>query len=464
MQEEMKIFNTLSRKKEGFEPIKKGEVGLYSCGPTVYSYQHIGNLRTYIFNDLLKRTLLLNKFKVKHVMNYTDVGHLTSDADEGEDKMEKAALKEKKTPLEIAAYYAKVFETDCEKLNILPPDIVCKATEHIKEQINLIRVLEEKGYTYKTRDGVYFDTSKVPDYGTLGRLDVEGMQAGRRVDIGEKKNKTDFALWKLSDKPGVRKQEWDSPWGIGFPGWHLECSAMATKYLGEQFDIHTGGEDHIQVHHTNEIAQSESASRKKPWVKYWMHGAFLTFKGEKVSKSKGGLYTVSELEEKGFDPLDFRYLCLNTHYRKQLNFSLDVLDGAKNSFDRLKNVIVDLKSKNDSKYGANDHEKKFIESVNDDINTPQALSFLWDVLRNPELGSKEKLKLAYRFDEVLGLGIREMKEQKFEVDKEVETLIREREEARKNKDFSKADRIRNQLKGKGIRLLDTPGGVQWKKV
>ncbi len=459
----LKLYNTLTRKKEIFKPIKDKKVSFYSCGPTVYSYQHIGNLRSYVFNDLLKRVLVYDGFKVKHVMNYTDVGHLTSDADEGEDKIEKAAKKEKKKVSEIAKYYSNIFEKDCNKLNILPPDIICKATEHIQEQINLVKQLEKKGYTYKTSDGIYFDTSKLKDYGKLGKIKQQGLEAGKRVKFGEKRNKTDFALWKFSKPPGKRQQEWNSPWGIGFPGWHVECSAMSSKYLGKQFDIHTGGEDHIQVHHTNEIAQSESAFGKKPWVKYWLHGAFLTFKGEKVSKSKGGLYTISELEEEGFEPLSFRYLCLNTHYRKQLNFSLKVLKGAQNSYGRLKNIILELKTKNDSNK-TEDYEKykeKFQKNIDDDLNIPKALAVLWDVLRDNKLGSKEKLNLTYEFDKVFGLDLKKIEKEK--LSKENKRLIEEREKARKNKNFKKADKIRDKLKKKGIILEDTPQGVRWKR-
>lgn len=459
----LKLYNTLTRKKEKFIPIHENKVTFYSCGPTVYWYQHIGNLRTYIFNDILKRAFMYNGFEVTHVMNYTDVGHLTSDADTGEDKIEAAAKKEKKSAQEIAEHYTKVFDQDCLKLNIIPPDITCKATDYIKEQIDLIRNLEEKGYTYKTDDGIYFDTSKVEDYGKLGRLNIEGLEAGKRVDLAGKKNKTDFALWKFSEEPGIRQQEWDSPWGVGFPGWHTECCAMATKHLGKQFDIHTGGEDHVQVHHTNEIAQSEAAYGVKPWVRYWMHGSFLLFKGEKVSKSKGGLHTIKELEDMGFEALDYRYLCLNAHYRKQLNFSIDNLTGAKNTYDRLKNIIIDLKSKGDSKKteSYDEYKRQFVKDINDDLNMPRALSVLWDVLRDIELGSKEKLELAYDFDRIFGLGMKDMKEA--EIDDDIKALVDKREEARKRKDFATADRIRDELKEKGIILEDTPEGVKWKK-
>jgi len=459
----LRLYNTLTRKKEVFKPIKKGQVGIYSCGPTVYWYQHIGNLRTYIFSDILKRVLTYNNYKIKHIMNVTDVGHLTSDADEGEDKIEKAAAKEGKKAEDIANFYWKVFRDDFKKLNIKEPDIWCKATEHIQEQINLIKKLEDKGYTYKTSDGIYYDTSKFKEYGKLAKLKKEGLEAGKRITLKEKRNITDFALWKFSEIPGKRQQEWNpkdfcADFPIGFPGWHLECSAMSMKYLGEHFDIHTGGIDHIPIHHTNEIAQSEAATGEK-FVNYWLHGDFLTFKGEKVSKSKGGLYTVSELEELNFNPLDFRYLCFNTHYRKRLNFSLDILKNAKNSYERLKNIIFDLKTKKDSnktkKY--DEYKKRFKDYINDDLNMPKALSVLWGMLRDKKLGSKEKLRLAYEFDRIFGLNLDKIKQE--EVSLDIKKLIKEREKARKKKDFKKADEIRNKLQKIGIILEDTPKGV-----
>ena len=282
----LKLYNTLTRKEEIFKPLKKGHGGIYECGPTVYWYQHIGNLRRYIFGDVLTRVLKYNGYKIKRVMNVTDVGHLTSDSDTGEDKIEKAARREKKTAKQISNYYLRVFKDDLKKLNIIEPNVWSKATEHIKEQIELIKKLEKKGYTYKTNDGIYFDTSKLKDYGKLARLNIKDLKAGKRIKVGEKRNKTDFALWKFSSKPGVRQQEWKSPWGVGFPGWHIECSAMSMKYLGEHFDIHTGGIDHIPVHHINEIAQSEAATGKK-FVNYWIHGGWLLFKGDKMAKSRG---------------------------------------------------------------------------------------------------------------------------------------------------------------------------------
>jgi len=338
----LKLYNTLTRKKEIFKPIKKWQVGIYGCGPTVYWYQHIGNLRRYIFEDILIRTILFNKYKINHIINVTDVGHLTSDADEGEDKVEKAAKREGKTAKEITNYYFGVFKGDLKKLNFTEPDKWTWATEHIKEQIELLKILEKKGFIYKTSDGIYFDTSKFKGYEKFARLNVEGLQAGKRISVGEKKNKTDFALWKFSEKPGVRRQEWDSPWGVGFPGWHIECSAMSSKYLGKQYDIHTGGIDHINVHHTNEIAQSESAFSKKPWVKYWLHCNHLVLKKGKMSKSSGEIVRLKNLEEKGYSPTEFRYLCLLTHYRKKIEFDFKMMDAAQQAYQRLKNIIASL--------------------------------------------------------------------------------------------------------------------------
>jgi len=443
----LKLFNTLTRKKETFKPIKKGEVGMYNCGPTVYWYQHIGNLRTYIFSDVLKRVLEFDGYRVKQVMNVTDVGHLTSDADEGEDKIEKAAKKEGKRAGDIADYYWKIFRENFKKLNIEEPNIWCKATEHIKEQIALIKKLEEKGYTYKTSDGIYFDTSKLKDYGKLARLKIENLQAGKRIGLGEKKNKTDFALWKFSDKPGIRQQEWEAFGRMGFPGWHIECSAMSMKYLGEHFDIHTGGEDHIPVHHTNEIAQSEAATGKK-FVNYWLHGAFLMSKGEKVSKSKGGLYTIAELEELGFKPLDYRYLCLSAHYRTQLDFSLDNLKNAQNSLERLKNIISEIK--NDKKENKS-YLDEFEKAINDDLDMPSALQILWKLVRDEK--AEGKIKTIKKMDEVLGLNL--LKKEKLEIPSDIKKLADEREKARKKKDWKLSDSLREKIRKKGWQIDDS---------
>ncbi len=452
----LKLYNTLSRKKEIFKPIKAGEVGIYSCGPTVYWKQHIGNLKAYLFSDLLRRTLEFNGYKTKQVINITDVGHLTSDADEGEDKMEKAAAKEGKTAKEVADFYLKLFLEDLEKLNISEPDIWCRATEHIKEQIALIKKLEEKGFTYKTSDGIYFDTSKFKNYSKLAKLNIEGLEAGKRIDLKEKKNKTDFALWKFSDKPGVRQQEWNSPWGLGFPGWHLECSAMSMKYLGETIDIHTGGIDHIPIHHTNEIAQSECATGKK-FVNYWLHENFLTFKGEKVSKSKGGLFTLKELEEQGFDPLIYRYFILTGSYRKALDFSLDILKTAQISYQRLKNIVSDIE---DDKTINKKYLEEFRKEINDDLNTPNALQVLWGLVRDTK--AKGKYQTIKEMDRVLGLKL--LEKEKLDIPKEIKGLLKKRDEARKNKDWASSDKIRDEIRRLGFEILDSAEGSKLKKL
>ena len=453
---ELKLFNTLSRQKEIFKPLKDKKVGLYTCGPTVYWYQHIGNLRSYIFADLLKRVLLFNDYKVKHVMNVTDVGHLTSDADEGEDKMEKAAQKEGKKAGEIADFYLKIFKEDFKKLNIIEPDVWCKATEHIKEQIEMIKKLEANGYIYQTKSAIYFDTSKFNDYGKLSGQKLDEKKIGVRGEVivdSEKRNPQDFVLWFFTIghfKDHILK--WESPWGVGFPGWHIECSAMASKYLGEQFDIHTGGEDHIPVHHTNEIAQSEGAFGKKPWVRYWLHGAFLTFKGEKISKSQGGLYTVSELAEQGFDPLSYRYLCLMTHYRKPLSFSLDSLKAAQDGLNNLRRELPNDKGKVIKKY-----LDDFITAVNDDLNLPKALSVVQTIIKSSEK-DQDKRATINKFDEVLGLGLNEVKQVK--IPKEVLQLVKDRETARQQKNWQKADELRKEIEKLGYAVEDSAGGSQ----
>ena len=451
----IKLYNTLTRKKEVFKPLKKGQVGVYTCGPTVYWYQHIGNLRTYIFADILKRVFLYNNYKVKHIINVTDVGHLTSDADTGEDKIERAAKREGKTAREIADYYLRIFQEDFKKLNILEPNSWPKATEHIKEQIELIKKLEEKGFTYKTNDGIYFNTGKLKDYGKLARLKIRGLQAGKRISLGEKKNKTDFALWKFSPLGEKRQQEWDSPWGIGFPGWHIECSAMSMKYLGESFDIHTGGQDHVQIHHTNEIAQSEAATGK-PFVRYWLHGAWLLFKGRKISKSIGGLYTISELEGLGFEPMDFRYLCLTTHYRKPLSFTIDNLKTARNSYQRLENIISELK---DDKKINGKYLEDFKTAINDDLDMPGALRVLWKLLRDRKAGGK--LRTIKEMDRILGLDL--LKKKKIVIPQKIKKLIEQREKFRKAGNFKEADEIRKKINNLGFIIEDTEKGAVVKK-
>ena len=459
---DLKLFNTLTRKKEVFKPIKNKTVGVYTCGPTVYWYQHIGNLRSYVFSDILKRVLIYDGYKVKHVMNVTDVGHLTSNADEGEDKMEKAAQKEHKTAKEIADYYWNIFRQDFKKLNIIEPNIWPKASEHIKEQIELIKILERKGFTYKTSDGIYFDTSKLKNYGELANLKNQKLEPGKRVDLGEKKNITDFALWKFSPstlRPGSgpkRQQEWMSPWGTGFPGWHLECSAMSMKYLGEHFDIHTGGIDHIPIHHTNEIAQSEAATEKK-FVNYWLHGEFLTSKGGKISKSTGGLFTLSELEEKGFKPLAFRYLLLTAHYRTPLNFSLQSLQEAQNGYERLKNIVGEL---NDDKKTNKKYLNEFETAINNDLDMPNALSISWKLIRDKN--AQGKINTIKEMDKVLGLDL--LKKEEIKIPKNIQDLIAEREKARKNKDFKKSDELRAKIKSLGYAIEDTAEGPKAKKI
>jgi len=452
----LKLYNSLSRKKEIFKPVKAKNAGMYCCGPTAYWFQHIGNLRTYIFSDILRRTLEFNGFKVKQVMNVTDVGHLTSDADEGEDKIESAAAKEGRSAKEIVDYYFGIFQQDLKKLNIEEPTIWCKATEHIKEQIELIKKLEKKGFAYKTSDGIYFDTSKFRDYAKFARLKKSGLQAGKRVSLKEKRNITDFALWKFSEHPGKRQQEWDSPFGLGFPGWHIECSAMSMKYLGEHFDIHTGGIDHLQVHHTNEIAQSTAATGKK-FVNYWVHGAFLVFKGEKISKSKGGLFTISELEEKGFLPLSYRYLVLTSHYRNPLEFSLQALEGAQNSLGRMKNIISEFKDdgKTNSAF-----LKKFESAINNDLDMPKALSVLWALLRDKK--AVGKISAIKEMDKVFALDL--LKKESLSVPSEIKKLADEREKARSEKNWQLADSLREQILQKGFFLDDTPEGTKIKKI
>jgi cysteinyl-tRNA synthetase len=453
----LKLYNTLTRKKDIFKPLNPEEVKIYSCGPTVYWYQHIGNLRSYINTDILKRVLLYNNYKVKSVINVTDVGHLTSDEDEGEDKIESASKTEGKSAKEISEYYFRIFKEDLKKLNIIEPNFWPKATEHIQEQIELIKILEKKGYTYQTHDGIYFDTSKFRDYGKFAKLSIENLQAGKRVSIGEKKNKTDFALWKFSEKEGVRQQEWESPWGVGFPGWHIECSAMSMKYLGEHFDIHTGGEDHIPVHHTNEIAQSECAIGKK-WVNYWIHWAFLKLDNEKMSKSKGKILTLSDLEKKEFSALDFRYFCLTAHYKKQLNFTIKNLENAKNSLKRLRNIVTEL-DKTENMLNAG-YLKKFESAINNDLDIPKALQIMWEMLRDEN--AKGKIKTLEKMDKIFGLDL--LSEEKINISKDIKELVKEREKARKNKDWKKSDELREKIKKKGWQVDDIKEGWKIKKI
>jgi cysteinyl-tRNA synthetase len=463
---DIQLFNTLGREKQVFKPILPGKVGLYTCGLTVYNYAHIGNLRAYIFEDLLKRVLLYNGYEVKHVMNITDVGHLQSDADEGEDKMELGSAREGKSAWELSEYYTKVFQDDLKQLNIIPPDIWCKATDHIKEQIELVQCLEKKGYTYITSDGVYFDTTKVPDYGKLAGLDIEGLKAGARIEMNEeKKNKTDFALWKFSPKGKKRQMEWDSPWGVGFPGWHIECSAMSMKYLGETFDIHCGGVDHIPIHHTNEIAQAESCTGHK-FVNYWLHNEFLIIEAEKMSKSAGEFLRLKTLTDNGYDALDYRYFCLGAVYRKHLQFTWENLDSARNAFQRLKNRIIEFTTDyadypDLSDDVSADYKQRFLGAINDDLNIPSGLAVMWDIVRNDLLSPKTRLELLYDFDKVLGLGLKDVKEKSGDkIPEEIMSLVNQRNEAKKNKDFKLADELRNKVKEMGYVIVDKKDGVE----
>jgi len=468
----LKLFNTLSRKKEEFHPIHKDHVGLYCCGPTVYFYAHIGNLRTYIFEDILKRVLLFNNFNVKHVMNITDVGHLTSDADEGEDKMLKGAKREGKTVWEIAKYYEDAFMKDIKKLNILEPTIKCRATDHIPEMIDLILRLEKKGFTYIANGNVYYDITKFPNYGVLARINIEELQAGSRTDIDvHKRNPLDFVLWFTKSKFQDQEMKWESPWGLGYPGWHIECSAMSMKYLGEHFDIHCGGIDHIPVHHTNEIAQSEGAIGHK-WVNFWLHGEFLVMDKGKMSKSTGEFLTLSVLQEKGYDPLDYRYLCLNTHYRTPLTFTFESLDNARTTFKGLKNKIIELR-KNSEKEDEKEHtniqimqkyEADFLDAINDDLNMPKALASLWGVIRDKNLKDSEKLHLIFTFDKVFGLDLANVFEDTIEIPEEIQKIVNERQEARKNKDFKKSDELREILKDKGYAVDDSKEGIKIRRI
>ncbi|MBI4057134.1 MAG: cysteine--tRNA ligase [Elusimicrobia bacterium] len=460
----IQLFNTLTRKKEDFTPLNPPQVGLYTCGPTVYNYAHIGNFRTYVFEDILRRSLEYLGFKVQHVMNVTDVGHLISDADTGEDKMEVGAKREGRTAWEIAEFYTQAFFRDAGKLNILPSHTIPRATQHIPEMIALIQALEKKGYTYRTSDGIYFDTSKFKEYAKLaGEKNIQGLKAGARVEASaEKKNLTDFSLWKFSPPGTKRQMEWDSPWGKGFPGWHIECSAMSMKYLGETFDIHCGGIDHISIHHTNEITQSEAATGKR-FVRFWLHGDFLNM-GAKMSKSKDGFVTVSSLEEKNFNPLAYRYFCLNAHYRVPLDFSWENLLAAQKSWEALKGHVLDWQKESVS--GSRDVQReetarqKFLECIQDDLNYPQALAVLWEVVRG-NFSASSKKELVLEFDKILGLSL-DRPPESTSLNLEVQALVQKREEARKTKNFKAADQIRKQLEEKGVLLEDTPQGPRWK--
>jgi cysteinyl-tRNA synthetase len=450
------LYNTLTRKKQAFTPLSPKRVGLYTCGPTVYNYAHIGNLRAYVFEDILKRVLMADGYKVKHVMNITDVGHLTDDADQGEDKMEKGARREGKTAWDVAAFFTGAFQRDVTALNVVEPTVWCKATDHIKEQIAMVKKLTRDGHTYETSDGIYFDTTSIKDYGKLAQLKKQSLKAGSRVDMGEKKNPHDFALWKFSPSGEKRQMEWEAFGHKGFPGWHIECSAMSIKYLGKQFDIHCGGIDHVSVHHTNEIAQSEAFTGKKPWVKFWLHGEFLLMGSDKMAKSGDNFVTLKTLQEKGISPLAYRYFLLQSHYRKQLSFSWEALQAAQNGLEHLYDTLAHIggpASKPNSTY-----EKKFFAAVNDDLNCPEAVALLWEVLKS-STPDGTKLGTAFLFDEVLGLNLEtEWKRRTSSTPETVEKLVAAREKARTNKNWAESDRLRDEIKSSGYTVEDTPAG------
>ena len=457
------LYDNYTRSLRPFTPlVAGGPVGLYTCGPTVYDYQHIGNYRTFLFEDILKRVLRWNGHAVNHVMNVTDVGHLVSDADTGEDKMEKGARRTGKTAWEIAALYTDAFRADLKLLGIEDPTVLCRATDHIPEQIEFIADIERNGYTYRTSDGIYFDTAKQKDYGYLARLDVKGLEAGKRVDLGEKRHATDFALWKFSP-PGERRQmEWDSPWGRGFPGWHIECSAMAQKYLGDYFDIHCGGEDHIPVHHTNEIAQTEARCGTR-LANFWLHGYFLLSNDAKMAKSADEFLRLQALVDRGYDPLAFRYLCLTGHYRGQLNFTFDALDAAATALDRMRNGVHALRSSADPAVGPDPAlVERFGDEVNDDLNVPRALAVAWEALRG-DLPAAVRHATLVRFDDVLGLGLAAWEPRREQVPDDVAALAEARYAARKAKNWVEADRMRGELDALGWEMKDGPDGYELRR-
>lgn len=464
------LYNTMSRAVEEFKPITEGFVGLYGCGPTVYNYAHIGNLRTYIFEDTLKRVLRHAGYKVKHVMNITDVGHLTGDGDEGEDKMAKSARESGRSVWDIAKFYTDAFFKDYDSLNIIRPDVVCPATQHIQQMIDLIKRLEAGGHTYVAGGNVYFSIDTFPEYGRLARLNLDDLKSGARIDIdSNKRNPKDFVLWFTNSKFGEQAMMWDSPWGRGYPGWHIECSAMSMYYLGEQFDIHCGGIDAIPVHHTNEIAQSEAATGKK-WVNYWMHGEFLLSDKGKMSKSSGEFLTMSVLTSHGYEPLDYRYFCLGATYRTQLQFSYQGMDGARTArlglVDRIAGLGDTVASGSEISEKAKAYMDQFDGFVCNDLATARGLSVLWNMLKDDGISNAEKKFVVNYMDQVLGLGLAEIKGRKEtseDIPAEVMELVEKRAEAKKNKDWAAADLYRKQIDEMGYSVKDTPAGPSLQK-
>ena len=458
------LYNTLTKKKEKFIPIDEEEVRIYSCGPTVYKDATIGNMRTNIFQDVLRRVLRYNNYKIKHAMNITDVGHLVSDGDEGEDKMLKSAREENKTPLEIAEHYTKLFFEDLKNLNIETPEIVCKATEHIKEMLDFVTELVNRGYAYETSTAIYFDISKLDKYPVLSNLNLDEQMAGARVEVdSEKKNPYDFAVWIKAPENHLMK--WDSQFGLSYPGWHIECSAMSKKYLGEQFDIHTGGIDLIPTHHENEIAQSKGICGKIP-ANYWLHGEYLLINGGKMSKSLGNVYLIKDIIEKGYDPIVYKLFSYSCHYRNKLNFTWEGIDSTAKSLERLRNGYkTHLNGKDEVKDEIiNQFEEKFHKAINDDLNMPAAMGIVWEVIRY-ENKSPDLAKLLLKFDTVLGIKIDEDTKlsNKEQIPEEIMKLVQERKEARKNKDWNKSDELRDLINSKGYDIKDTNQGTEVKR-
>lgn len=460
----IKIFNTASRSIETFTPLKAGEVSMYHCGPTVYNFLHIGNMRRFIFADLLHRMFIENDYKIRQIINITDVGHLVSDSDEGEDKMEKGAAREGKSAQEIADFYTDDFMKNLNLLNILITDTQFpKATDNIPEQIGLIKKLEEKGFTYKTSDGIYFDTSKDPRYADFAKLDIEGLKEGARIEANnEKKNITDFALWKFSPSTSSglpqRQQQWESPWGVGFPGWHLECSAMAIKFLGETIDLHTGGIDHIPVHHTNEIAQSECATGKQ-FSRYWMHNDFLNFGNEKMAKSGESFVRLQYLIDKGYHPLAFRYLTLLASYRTKINFTFEALDAAAVAWKKINEFIATTPS--GGAFSAS-YVNRAQEALNDDLDTPRIIAMIFEIIKDRTLSDEDKRATILEIDLMLGIVDLGFKPASLPLDslpEDIQKIITERQEARANKDWGKSDELRNVLLEKGYEIKDSANGI-----
>lgn len=452
------FYNTLTKNKEKFEPINKEEVRMYSCGPTVYKDASIGNMRTYIMNDIIRRVLKYNGYKVKHAMNITDVGHLVSDADEGEDKMLKSAREMQKSPYEIAAYYTKLFMEDLAKLNVETPEVICKATDHITDMIKYVQKLLEKGYAYETSTAIYFDVSKLDEYGILSGIKLEDQKAGARVDVDtEKRNPYDFALW-IKAKPN-HIMKWESPWGLSYPGWHIECSAMGQKYLGEQFDIHTGGIDLIPTHHENEIAQSKGACGKIP-ARFWIHGEYLLINGGKMSKSLNNVYLLKDIIEKGYDPLTYRLFTYSSSYRTKLNFTWEAIDASQKALDKLRAGYQKHLSGNESVSDEEivAYEEAFHKAINDDLNMPLAMSVVWDVVKNTKK-SKKLAELLRKFDSVLALSL-DKKSDVEEIPEEVIRLAEERLKARAEKNWAESDRLRSEISALGYSIKDSKDGYE----